>query len=350
MTLDPLRSVTRFGNLARLLNPRARRLLLATLVAGAALAAWFGSGISFEKNILVKADGVTYTLETTAATVGEVLAAARLTLGSRDTVSPDIGTRVQEGTVIEVRRAVPVVFCLDGRETIVYSAAATVGDLLAGSRVPVRRDDRIDPGPDTPVVAGLRVVVTRVVRSYQHREDPIPYATVRREDMSMNIGETKVVQEGEDGLVRRLLLVTYENAKVVDTKELEKTVLKEPRDKIVRVGTAGTIVREGRTIRFLKAMTMTATAYEPGPISCGASADGYTALGLRATKGIIAVDPRVIPLWTKVYVDGYGYAVAGDTGSAIKGNRIDVCFDTYDEAIRWGVRRVKVYILQLPGS
>ncbi len=350
MTLDPVRPTTRHRKPTRLLDPRTQRLLLAVLLAAAAVAAWFGSGIPFQREILVKADGAVYALGTSATTVGEALRDARVSLGPHDRVSPAAGEGVTDGMVIEVRRAVPVVFRLDGRAARVLSAAETVGELLAASRLPVRADDRLEPERSAPVSAGLEVTVTRVVRSYQHREDPVPFVTVRREDMTMDLGQTKVVQEGATGLVRRLLLVTYENGKVVDTQELEKTVLKEPVERIVRVGTAGTIVRNGKSIRFLKALTVTSTAYEPGPISCGASADGYTCLGLRATKGIIAVDPRVIPLWTKVYVDGYGYAVAGDTGSAIKGNRIDVCFDTYEEAIRWGVRRVKVYILQLPGS
>ena len=72
---------------------------------------------------------------------------------------------------------------------------------------------------------------------------------------------------------------------------------------------------------------------------------GKTATGIPAAKGVIAADPRVIPLGTRVYVDGYGEAIAADVGSAIKGNRIDVCFDTHEEAWSWGVKQTKVYIL-----
>ena len=61
---------------------------------------------------------------------------------------------------------------------------------------------------------------------------------------------------------------------------------------------------------------------------------------------MIAVDPSVIPLGTKVYVEGYGYAIAGDTGGSIKGNKIDVFFPTKAEAFRWGCRKVKIKILE----
>ena len=83
------------------------------------------------------------------------------------------------------------------------------------------------------------------------------------------------------------------------------------------------------------------TAYAPG----SGGADHRCATGALATRGVIAVDPHVIPLGTHVYVPGYGYAIAADTGGAIEGNRIDLCYDTYDEAIRWGRRPVTIIIL-----
>ena len=73
--------------------------------------------------------------------------------------------------------------------------------------------------------------------------------------------------------------------------------------------------------------------------------DFVTATGARARRGVIAVDPRVIPLGTHVYVPGYGYAVAADTGGAIKGRRVDLCFETVAECDRWGRRDVTIIVL-----
>lgn len=334
----------------RLAAARHRRLAVTLVLAAAILAAWFGSGIWFQKDIAIIADGAVMELRISAFTVAQALEAAGVVLGPWDRVAPDLGARLASGDVIEVRRARPVVFAFADLRMRVNTAAETVGDVLATSRVPVDQDDRLEPGLDTPVVPGMVVNVTRVVSTYHHRLDPVPFEVVKREDTTMDIGQNVVVQPGEPGQVARLVRVTYEDGVKTAEEELSRQTLQEPVPKIMRVGTAGTVVRDGQTIRFLKSMTVTATAYEPGPISCGAWADGYTAVGLRATRGIIAVDPRVIPLWSKVYVDGYGFAVAGDVGSAIKGSRIDVCYDTYDEAIRWGVRRVKIYILELPES
>ncbi|OPX22603.1 MAG: hypothetical protein B1H03_03980 [Planctomycetales bacterium 4484_113] len=98
-------------------------------------------------------------------------------------------------------------------------------------------------------------------------------------------------------------------------------------------------------LRYLRKLTMEATAYEPGPTSNGKWSTGYTAIGLKAGPGVVAVDPRVIPLRTRLYIENYGYAIAGDVGSAIKGNRIDLGFTTVDECMRFGRRKVIVYVL-----
>ena len=102
-----------------------------------------------------------------------------------------------------------------------------------------------------------------------------------------------------------------------------------------------------------KVITANATAYDAS--SCGKApshpAYGITATGRRAGYGIVAVDPSIIPLGTKLYIESadgsyvYGTAIAADTGGAIKGNRIDLCYNTRAEAIQFGRRQMKVYIL-----
>lgn len=92
-------------------------------------------------------------------------------------------------------------------------------------------------------------------------------------------------------------------------------------------------------------MMVTATAYTAYCEGCS----GTTAYGidLRANpdQKVIAVDPRIIPLGTKVWVEGYGEAIAGDTGGAIKGNKIDVFIPSYDSAVAWGVKQVKIKVI-----
>ena len=95
---------------------------------------------------------------------------------------------------------------------------------------------------------------------------------------------------------------------------------------------------------------MVSTAYDPGPESTGKRPGdpgyGITATGVRFAPGIVAIDPRVIPFFTRVWVPGYGFGVAADTGSDIQGYRVDLGFSTYWEAIQWGRRAVNVYVLE----
>lgn len=84
--------------------------------------------------------------------------------------------------------------------------------------------------------------------------------------------------------------------------------------------------------------TMTVTAYCPCEKCCGAYSNGYTATGAKATQGVtIATDPDVIPLGTEVEIDGHIY-IAQDVGGAVSGNRIDLYFDSHDDALQWGVQ------------
>ncbi|AOQ24566.1 hypothetical protein MTAT_19090 [Moorella thermoacetica] len=89
-------------------------------------------------------------------------------------------------------------------------------------------------------------------------------------------------------------------------------------------------------------LKMLATAYTAS--SEEGTADGRTATGIKVRRGVVAVDPKVIPLGTKLYIEGYGEAIAADTGGAIKGNKIDLFMDSKQEALRWGRRWVLVTI------
>lgn len=93
--------------------------------------------------------------------------------------------------------------------------------------------------------------------------------------------------------------------------------------------------------KYVRVLTMHASAYssqDPGN-------SNYTATGSRLKKGIVSVDPRIIPLGTKMFIEGYGYAIADDVGGAIKGSRIDLAFDSRSDALKFGRQTVKVYIL-----
>lgn len=137
------------------------------------------------------------------------------------------------------------------------------------------------------------------------------------------------------------LLKTIENLQQKRISRIRKktSMIKDLSDlKPVKSGIKGYSYKEMRL--------MEATAYYPGPECTGKNAiHGRTYTGKKARYGLVAVDPKVIPLGTKLYIEGYGKAEAADIGGAIKGDKIDLCFTTYQEAKKYGRKRIKVYIL-----
>ena len=153
-------------------------------------------------------------------------------------------------------------------------------------------------------------------------------------------GEEKVLQEGTVGLDEVEEEIHYKQGDVIDTKELQRKTITPMQPKVVQVGTREVEVSRSYD-RVREVITMEATAYLP----TDGGGDGITATGMRARHGVVAVDPDVIPLGTRVFIPGYGEAIAADTGGDIVGNRIDVVLEDYGSAMQFGRRTVDVYIL-----
>ena len=223
--------------------------------------------------------------------------------------------------------------------------AKTVGEALAAAGITCGKDDRIVPKPSAPITAGLKVVVTRVRFETQTETQPIPFKTVFKMSREVAPGH---IQSGRPG-VPGILTKTYNAGFVNDHRTcrdlVSARVTQAPQDQETL---AGIRVREARALpsrsgayQRMRCFSMVATGYSPYE---GSSA-GRCATGMRAGYGVVAVDPRLIPLGSKLYIEGYGYAVAGDTGGAIKGHRIDLGHTTYSEASNVGRRRVTVWLL-----
>lgn len=172
--------------------------------------------------------------------------------------------------------------------------------------------------------------------------------TIRRLSISLAPGHTKVIAPGRAGVVEVYVRYTQRDGGPVHSKILASAVTRAPKSRIVAEGIGGTPLTtfEARSLERMaymarSAIEMLATAYTADCAGCG----GMTAIGRRAGKGIVAVDPRVIPLGTHLYIPGYGMAVAGDTGGDIVGNRIDLGFDSVREAVLFGRQNIKVYRL-----
>jgi 3D (Asp-Asp-Asp) domain-containing protein len=230
----------------------------------------------------------------------------------------------------------------DGKAREVRTAADTVGQALDEIGVTLGKLDRAYPAPDEAITEGMGIRVERVTRRLETEDVIVEGETVVLGDPERPAGYTKVLERGHDGLVTRTTQIWEKDGQLTKREVIKENAIIPARETVVLRGTRGEPSRGGD---YRKPIRMHATGYDPGPRSCGRYASGFTATGVKAKKGVAAVDDRVIPMGTRLYVPGYGFAVAADRGSAIKGHRIDLCFDTYAEAMEWGRRKVQVYLL-----
>jgi 3D (Asp-Asp-Asp) domain-containing protein len=224
--------------------------------------------------------------------------------------------------------------------------------LLLGG--PIHADDSSNRSDSSEASATGSPAAALTVKEIVQRES-IPFTTLRKSSSELRIGASKTVQSGKNGEKQ----ITYKVYSKVDSKEGEEVrreavstkVLRKPVQEIVKVGSAAYdqykrfASRGGGYFSGGKVVQMTATGYSACAADNGGSSSGRTATGLRIGHGVVAVDPNYIPLGTRLYIEGYGYAVAADTGGAIKGNRIDLGHDTRSAAQNVGRRKVKVHIL-----
>ena len=313
-----------------------------------------------EKTVIVH-DGIdTYVINTKKNTLGDALVQNDVSLGPEDRLSlpKDTVLTVSAPSRVYIKRAVPVSIVSGGDIEIVYTSRDTVNEVLEDNGLELGPKDRIEGAEfDSPVEKNMVIKLIRVSEKYVFEDNSIPFRVEERFNHNMDAGTFKTVKEGVEGLTRSQYKLILENNKIISKNLLAKTVVSEPINKLVEVGTILNFINSrGDTVRYEKAMNMRATSYTASFDDCGKHPDhpefGITYTGMKVRLGIIAVDRKVIPLGTKVYVEvvgntpDYGYALAADIGSAIKGDLIDLYFDDAEKVAKWGVKKVKVYILK----
>ncbi|RWR07179.1 ubiquitin-like domain-containing protein [Siminovitchia fortis] len=296
---------------------------------------------------------------TTARTVQQLLNEEDIKLGEHDKINISPAKNIFPNMTIEIEKAFQVVLNNGKDEEKVWTTSTTVADFLQQQDVELGELDRVEPGLDEMVSPDQSIDVIRVEKVTDVVEEPIDYDVVTKKDGNLEKGTEKVIQEGQEGLVKKEFEVTKENGKEVKRSLVSEERTKESKDKIVAVGTKVTAApaSQRKSSAGSQASTAAAPASERKEIYMNATAytadcsgcSGVTSTGidLRANPDakVIAVDPSVIPLGSKVWVEGYGYAVAGDTGGAIKGNRIDVHVQSKGQASSFGRKQVKVRII-----
>jgi uncharacterized protein YabE (DUF348 family) len=279
--------------------------------------------------------GATTTLHTTSDTVGQVLQEHGVALFLGDEVTPGLQEPVAPGLSVTIHRSVPVKIEVDGHVIRTRTRAETVAGVLGQEGIALVGKDTVEPDLSEPVRPSTTIRVTRVQEEFVVEFEAIPFQTVWVADPEVEIDNIRLVQEGQLGLTKRRYRVVYRNGREAERVLEDAWNEQPPVDKTMAYGTK-IVIRTLETpdgpIEYWRKMRVYTTSYKPA--SCGKPKDhpryGYTRLGILLKKGIVAVDPSVISLRSRMYVPGYGVAIAADTGGGVKGKFVDLGFSDDD--------------------
>ncbi|MCW1929490.1 G5 and 3D domain-containing protein [Bhargavaea beijingensis] len=343
-----------------------------------------GDGASIEwkkaRQFTISVDGEESKVWSTKENVDALLADAGIELSEHDAITPARGSEIGDTDTVKIEKAYEVAMIDGGRESKIWTTSTTVADFLSKQGIKIGKNDRVEQGMDEIVKPGSSVKVVRVEKVTDVVEESTDFTVQTKKDNSLLTGKEKVVRNGEQGKVKRTYEIIKEDGKEVTRKLQDEKVVKKPVNKVVAIGTKAPVpasapAKAVASNTAKKAVAPNASKQQAAPKVVQASAprseepaggkefyvtatsytascngcSGITATGinLKANPGakVIAVDPSVIPLGSKVWVEGYGTAIAGDTGGAIKGNKIDIFVPTKDQAYSFGRKKVKIKIL-----
>ncbi len=322
--------------------------------------------MNLSKPVTLVVDGVEIKAYTTKNTVEDVLSENNIVLQDGGILSPSKLSKVDRGERIILDNPVPVVLYLGNNDPYeVMTTKKTIGELLKEQEIILDDNDIVTPSVSSEIIPDEEIFIILIDVKVNEEVIDIPYNTEVKYNNSLYEDEQNVVREGKNGLRTVKTEKYYENGIEKSSNVIYDNITEEPISKIVEKGTKKRVVEvptnisnaeiSGDKITFLgkeykvsSTKRVEATAfYNSGSNGNHITATGNPTVYNPSGWSTIAVDPRVIPLNTRVYIEGYGFGIAHDTGGAIKGNIIDVFMPSRDAAYTWGRKKgVKIYILE----
>lgn len=313
--------------------------------------------MSMNKTVVIAHDGQEVEIKTFSNKVENILKQQGIEIEEEDKVIPQLHEKVTDGTRIIVHRAFEIKLVTGEEEKIIRTAEYTVAGLLSSLEIDLEEFDKVEPSLETSLQKGDVIKITKVEVETIVEEQEIPFQTLVKYNDSLDHGKTQVVQTGKSGLKEVSYKITYEDGIEVSRDVVDEVLHQEAVNEIIEKGTLNYVITSrGEVSRYKRVLTVVATAYDAGFESTGKNPGdpyyGITRSGTKVRPGVIAVDPKVIPLGSRLYIESldgkvsYGYAVAEDTGSAIKGNRIDIYYESRSDALKFGRKNLRVYVLE----
>lgn len=332
------------------------------------------------KEVQLVVDGRVTTVETRGSLLQELLDEQAITLSPQDQISMPLNGTIRDGDRIIIDRAIPVNVTVGSKTKTIFTSQDTVDHVLKEAGVTIQGEDIVQPSQDTKLTSNMNINVVRVTKQKVKETEDREFRVIKTADPSLEKGDNRVIQRGESGLMVNHYEKVYHNGKLVSKTKVSQQIERRTKDKIIAVGTkkvekpvivqaaatdvkatpaklSGTkkvttakavennaVSRAGVDFKYKKVLNnVSMTAYSAEQQGIGTR----TASGTRVTEGrTIAVDPNIIPIGWWVYIEGIGFRRAEDTGGAIKGNKIDVYYDSLKSAMNFGRKSGRtVYVI-----
>ena len=312
---------------------------------------------AFARTYVITDGDHTFTYTTFATDPAEVLTQAGMALSGQDSYT------TAGGDTITIRRALELNLIYRGEEISVTSMGETVGELVSRLGLDIGSHDVLSHAPDTPVADGMELRIDSVITRQEVYTTTIPHEINYCADPSLPRGREEVYVPGQDGELLCTAEVTYVNGAETHREVTDRKQTIAPVTEIIGQGTGEIpepetidmpvirdsyiIMPSGEILTYYKTDNVTATGYTHTDAGC----DMITSTGTTVHYGTAAVDPRFIPYGTRMLIVShdaeryYGIATAEDCGGAIKRDRMDLYFPTYQECIEFGRRRCTIYFL-----
>ncbi|MDG5789971.1 ubiquitin-like domain-containing protein [Evansella sp. AB-P1] len=311
------------------------------------------------QQIFVNIDGEAKDIWTVSGTVEELMDELGITVNEHDVIEPSLEKELTDEIKVTYEPSYAVTLFSDGEENKVWTTSTTIGDLLEKENITLNELDKVEPAIDDEINEDTDVNIVRVEKVTDVVEETIDFATVKRNDSSLERGSEEVVESGQEGRLKKHYEVIFEDGEEVSRELVKEEMVQESQDRIVAVGTkappAPPAPAQNQTVSRGSGewSSFIATKYTA---FCPTGCTGVTATGIDVSNTIthngnrvIATDPSVIPMYSLVEVrtpNETFVAQALDTGGAIQGNKIDILVNSRSEAMNFGIQNVQIRVIR----
>lgn len=317
------------------------------------------------KNVHLVLNGQESLIHTKQEGLQHLLDEQAISVSEHDRMSMPLSSKIKNGDIIILDHVTPIQLIADGKVNTLYTTGKTVAEAIEDLNIRVDNEDRVSPQMERLLSPNATIQIVRVKKVIEQEKEQVGFQVVTQKDPKLLKGKQRIVQNGQAGVIVKKLEKHYEDGDLASVTLIDQTIETKVINKIVAIGTKNPVVILSATTPTVKEVSIkgvnfdakeiltnvTLTAYSAGFESTGKNAGddqfGITFSGTKVVEGrTIAVDPKVIPIGWWVYIEGLGFRRAEDKGSAVKGKKIDVYFESEEYANRFGLKRgYTVYII-----